>query len=173
MPKKPISNIPPVKDRDGISHEQIDHYGDGNIIRTGITLNCTILDLKTGKSRIKKMKYFLGIEPRDFRKGCNDPYRIYTIVHGFDSLIRRNGELYYGDLYWFSLGCKGTDHEHQWLVTRASVENYGNYIFWEPGVSDPEQHFKFKRKCKFNPEEVVRFNKDMAALFRVAKKNRF
>ena len=168
MKRKTTEKKPPLEKGD-IIHLNIDNYDSANIVRQNITAKYTAVDLKTKKESRHVLHHFYDIEARDFRKGLKDPNHTYTILYGATGLIKRKGETYYKDLCWFSIGCKGVDYDHAYLVTTLSIDNYGKYIFWEASNPEPGQHRV--KGYVFHPEEVTRFNKDMVTLFRVVKKN--
>lgn len=172
MAKKIMQPIkPPYRPKNGMCCPNVDSVQDGDIIKDNITLEYTLLDVQSGTVTKSKLNHFHDIEVRDFRKGCKDPCHTYTLVYGATRLIKRKGEQYVDDFCWLSVGCKGSDYKPTAVVLEAHIKNYGRYNFWETGVTDQAQQHRFVKGCKFNPEEMVRFNKDMATLFRVLKKN--
>jgi hypothetical protein len=171
MKRKTTPQKPPLKKGDNIDNN-VDNSKYRNILLQNITAKYTVIDIKMKKKTEYKIQGIHEVEPRDFRKGNKDPLYTYTLLYGVTKFIKRKGETYIEDVCWVNIGCKGgEDFNRSSVISELSIANYGKYIFWEYGKSDPSQRFKHLRKFTFHPEEVARFNKDMEKLFRVVKRN--
>jgi len=166
--KKPVK--PPMTGADGATHKNIESSYYCKAIRARIKAHYTVVDLKTKKPSVHTLDYVHEVEPREFRKGLTDPTHTYTILYGMN-LFKWKGERYIDDVSWISVGCKGLDYEYERMVTEVTIDNVGHYQFWEVGVPDTEHAFRHIKKCKFHPEEVERFNKDMKSLLAIARRN--
>ena len=174
MKRKTTPKKPPLKKGDDI-YNNVDNSKYRNILLQNITAKYTVIDIKTKKKTEHKIQGIHEVEPRfagDCGKGTRDPLYTYTLLYGVTKFIKRKGETYIEDTYWVNIGCKGgEDFDRSAVISELSIANYGKYIFWEYGKSDPDQRFKRLRNFTFHPEEVARFNKDMEKLFRVVKRN--
>lgn len=171
MKRKTMPKKPSLRKGDNI-HTNLDNSIYRSVILQNITATYTVIDIKTKKKTKHKLQYIHLVEPRDYRKINKDPLYIYTLLYGVTKLIKRKGETYVGDWLTILIGCRGGENfDRERMISELSIDNYGKYIFWEFGKSDPTQRFKNLRKFTFHPEEVARFNKDMEKLFRVVKRN--
>lgn len=140
-----------------------------DVIRNGITLKYKIFDLKTRTYTEKTLKNFHFVETRDMRN--SSPCYIYSLVYGIPKMVTRKGEKYVPDYDFITVGCKGLNFQPEKIITEISIENYGRYRIWEPGRTPVGYKFNYIKDCLFHPEEVLRFDRDAATLFRVVKRN--
>ena len=171
MTRKRKPSKPALVTKDGWSHMNVESSSYCNIMLRNITATYTVFDLATKISTIRRINHVHLIEPRDFRKALQDPTHTYSILYGVTKLIKRKGEKYLDDICFISVGGKGASYGYDRLITSLEIDNYGKYVFWEVGVDNTDQPFKYLKNCRFHPEEVTRFNKDMATLFRVVARN--
>lgn len=140
-----------------------------DVIRNGITLKYKVFDLKTRTYTDKVLRNFHFVETRDMRNLY--PCDIYSLVYGVPKFVTRNGEKYIPDHNFLTVGCKGLTFNPTEIITEISIENYGRYRIWEPGLTPVGYKFNYIKDCLFHPEEIVRFDRDAATLFRVVKRN--
>lgn len=171
MTRKRTPSKPALVTKDGYSHMNVESSSSCNIILNNIVAKYAVLDLATKKSSTHRIHHVYGIETRDFRKALNDPAHTYSFLYGITRLIKRKGEKYMDDVCFISVGGKGVSYKYNRLITSLEIANYGKYVFWDVGVENPGQPFQHLKHCRFHPEEVTRFNKDMATLFRVVARN--
>jgi len=170
MKRNHINKKPPLKKGNDI-YLNIDNSKYRNIMLSNITASYTVFNIKKKEFTKHKIQYIHEVEPRDFRLGNHDPLYIYTLLYGVTKIIKKKDERYIDDICWINIGCKGgEDFNRDFFISELSIDNYGKYIFWELDKTN-SQHFKYIKNFVFHPEEVARFNKDMATLFRVVKKN--